>query len=200
MRNFFFFKKTAFFLIVFFAISALQITPVFAVQDNVDVSVSVPGCVIDLTVKPEKRIPSTNNWDTILNVSIFRPDNTLLKSFTTNTDNLGKSTIDLCDLGATPLPGTYDFFLTGYSHLRKKFASVTTFQNYFNIVDFTTGNVKLLAGEVSNSHDNYINIFDFSTQVQKLYTNDYRNDLNQDGIVNSLDVSNTIYNFYKSGD
>lgn len=200
MKYFYFPKRTAFFALTILTISAIQISPVYAVEDNVDVSVSVPGCVLELTVKPEKRIPATNNWDTILNVEVYRSNNTLLKAFTTNTDTTGKSTIDLCDLGAVPVPDTYNFYLKGYSHLRKKFASVTTFQNYYNTVDFTTGGIKLLAGEVSPADDNYINIFDFSAQVKKLYTNDYKTDLNQDGIVNSLDISNTIYNFYKTGD
>jgi hypothetical protein len=62
-----------------------------------------------------------------------------------------------------------------------------------------TGN-KLLAGDTGSTNDNYINSLDLSTLVEKFYTADNKNDLNQDGIVNSLDLSNQIFNLFKTGD
>ncbi len=167
---------------------------------DVQINAIVPSCLLGITVYPEKRIPPVNNWGTILTVNIYDSTNSLFGTFTTTTNSQGQSLTDLCALGMTPLPGTYTFYLRGYSHLRKVFPSIDSFENHETDIDFSSGGEVLLAGETSNIFDNKINSLDLSTQIVKLYTSDYKNDLNQDGKVNSLDISNTIYNFFKTGD
>ena len=172
-----------------------------AASDTVQIGAVVPSCILQVKAYPEKRIPPANNWGTILNVAVYTiPAHTLLANFTTTTNNQGIGMVDLCSLGYAPLPGNYDFYLRGYSHLRKLYANINAFSTYATTLDFTTGGKVLLAGETSNIFDNKINSLDISTQIKALYSSDYKNDLNQDSKVNSLDISNTIYNFYKLGD
>ncbi|MEI7604364.1 MAG: hypothetical protein WCJ19_05075 [bacterium] len=168
---------------------------------DVQVSARVAGCNFTLIAKPEKRMPRTDNWSTILKVDIYNnSDQSFVGTFTTLTDNFGTSNVDICSLGFTPAPGNYDFLLRGYSHLEKAFLGLSTFNYASNTIDFSSGGQVLLAGETSNIYDNKINSLDISTQIRSMYSDDYKNDLNQDSKVNSLDISNTIYNFYMVGD
>jgi hypothetical protein len=173
---------------------------VYAQQADVNVSATVSGCLLDLIVKPEKRIPRVNNWGTIADVSITNLSNTVLANFTTTTNNLGKTTIDLCSMGINLSAGNYNFFIRGYSHLMKKFSNIYAFNNVYSYIDLSSGDQFLMAGETSKIYDNYINSLDISTQISTLFTGSYKNDLNQDSIVNSLDIANTITNFFLKGD
>lgn len=178
-----------------------RVLPIVSRTDDVQVTARVQNCNLELKVYPEKRIPLTGNWDTLMDVNVTEPSSTTqvaeIDNITTST--AGEYTHDLCDNDEILLDQAYDFYVEGYSHLRKRFAN----ENYSNaapLVDLTTGGRLLLAGDTSVIKDNKINSLDISTQVNNIYSNDFRNDLNQDGLVNSLDISNTIYNFYLLGD
>ena len=70
----------------------------------------------------------------------------------------------------------------------------------FEYFDLTKENKDLLAGAISIVYNNFINALDLSVMMNELFSNDVKADLNQDGLVNSLDLSNQIYNFYDFGE
>lgn len=169
-------------------------------QDDVQIHGIIYGCVIDITTYPEKRVamPTHPNLHTILTVELYDQSNHLIDTWTITTDNYGHGLVNVCDRGHKLPGGRYNIFLRGYSHLRKAFLNRSLFYRYSTVVDVRHN--ELLAGETSNFYNNKINSLDLSTQIRALFTNNYKNDLNQDTKVNSLDISNTIYNFYKEGD
>jgi hypothetical protein len=158
-------------------------------------------CIFNFVAKPEKRIPRTNNWNTLLTVKIYNSSNTPLTTVSQlRTANNGSGSIDLCPRNLDLSLGLYNFDVIGFSHLCKRFNSIPAFETDTQVVDFSTNGAELLAGETSNVRDEKINSLDMSTQIRYLYrTDDEKNDLNRDNKVNSLDFSNTIYNLYKLG-
>lgn len=166
---------------------------------DVTVGARVGGCEMLVRAHPEKR--HLNNYNTLLTVEVYKDDE-YVGTVYTHTDWDGEGEVSLCDLDANLGTGYYDFLVTGYSHLTKRFdRMLVVFRSAQAEIDFSINNtVELLAGETSIIFDNYINSLDISTQIRAFYTTDNRNDLNQDGYVNSLDISNTIINFYKHGD
>lgn len=168
--------------------------------EDVIVTASVPVCSLQLTARPADRIPPIGNWGTYLNVSVTNLTDQHLFAFGGNSDNQGTINYDLCDNGVSVVPGTYNFYIRGLSHLRKKFPAVQTFTNYNSSVIFAAPSQYLIAGETSEVYDNFINGLDISTQVVSLYTDDEQDDLNQDGVVNALDLSVTVKNLYAQGD
>jgi hypothetical protein len=173
---------------------------VLQVDDDVQVGAVVSACQFELTVYPEKRIPATGNWSTQLTVDIYNTSDVYQDSFTATSNSLGVANVDICAQGVNLPPGNYNFRIRGFSHLRREFANYPAFQNQFTSIDFTTGSEVLFAGETSNVYDNYINSLDLSTQINALYSASVKNDLNRDGVVNSLDISNTLFNFFDTGD
>jgi hypothetical protein len=169
-------------------------------QTEVEVTARIYGCLFEITAYPEKRIPRIGNWSTILSLDLNSPTTNQSLSFQVTTNSQGYATTDLCAIGFTPETGTFNLYLRGYSHLRKQFTNIDLFTYILTTLAFTNDNQQLLAGETSVIFDNKINSLDVSTQVNNLYTNSYKNDLNQDGKVNSLDLSNTSYNLYLTGD
>ncbi|MCA9381370.1 hypothetical protein KC678_03835 [Candidatus Dojkabacteria bacterium] len=170
-------------------------------QDDVTVSANVVGCALELVVYPESRLPVSGNWGTNLNVEVYL-DSTqdyLGTTTATSADSNGKGVFDLCSDGIFAGEDSYVFYIRGKSHLRKKFGPVTTFGGAVSYLNFSSSG-GLIAGETSNVYDNYINSLDLATQIATLETNDDKNDLNQDGEVNVLDISVTIDNYFKSGD
>lgn len=169
---------------------------------SVTVSAQVFGCYILIRVYPEKRIPQIGNWSNQMFVDVFNSGDTLLTTLDITSNNLGFSPpIDMCAiLGTPPGPGTYAMRVKGLSHLRMRFPSVSAFTTVQTLFDLVNLRPPLLAGETSIVFDNFINGLDLSTQVNELYTGDVKNDLNRDGIVNSLDLSNTIFNLYVFGE
>ncbi|MCA9386585.1 hypothetical protein KC669_00980 [Candidatus Dojkabacteria bacterium] len=170
-------------------------------QEDVTVAANVVGCELELVVYPENRIPVSGNWGTSLNVEVYLADPITYLGTTTSTSNdpNGKGNFDLCSDSIFAGEDDYLFYIRGKSHLRKKYGPITTFGGVASYVNFsTTGG--LIAGETSNIYDNYINSLDLATQIATLETNDDKNDLNQDGEVNVLDISVTIGNYFKEGD
>ncbi len=172
---------------------------VLQITDSVNLSAQISSCILDLTVYPEKRIPSVNNWGTQLDVQIYSLTNNFEGSFVTNTNNFGNAVINVCDEGIYVADGTYNIYIKGFSHLRKNYANINSFATSESSVDVTPDG-DLLAGETSNIYDNYINTLDLSTQYATFGTFSLKNDLNRDDTVNSLDISNTVTNFYINGD
>jgi hypothetical protein len=169
-------------------------------DDQTHVEAVVSGCTLSIRVYPEKRIPPVNNWGTFLTLEIRDTNGTLLfseGSLPTNNQGLGQMSI--CGSGFTPLPGNYNFRLRGYSHLWKQYLNVPAFQTQDAEVDLT-GYPPLWASEISPVLDNFINGLDVSNIANSMYTNDYAADLNQDGSVNSLDISIFMSNIYRTGD
>jgi hypothetical protein len=169
-------------------------------QVDVNVTASVPACDLQITARPASREPAVNNWATTLTVNVKQLNGTSLFTLNSTSDSSGTAYYDLCTNNVSMMPGNYDFFIRGQSHLIKKFSSVEAFRYYATTLSFTNPTDYLTAGETSIVFDNFINGLDLATQLQKLYSTDVDNDLNQDGEVNALDLSITISNIYKSGD
>lgn len=189
-------------VVVFVPTSGNRVLSYFeAGPEDVNINAVVPSCQFTLRVYPQKRIPATNNWATSLQVQIFNALNQSVGSYTTNSNNLGVSTVDLCAQGINVTVGTYSFYIRGDAHLRRRFANEAAFAQYSTTLDLTTGNRFLIAGETSVVYDNYINALDLSTQGESLFTTTPTiNDLNKDGIVNAMDLAITISNLYLAGD
>jgi hypothetical protein len=168
-------------------------------DNDVVVTANITTCTLTLTIHPEKRIPTTNNWQTDLHVEVYDNSEVYYGDFTLTTNNMGVGTVNLCSQGVNLTTGSYDFYIRGLSHLRKEYTSFGTFNTAGDSIDFTI-QAELTAGETSIVYDNFINTLDLSTQVTNLETVDIENDLNQDGEVNILDVSNSVTNFYLEGD
>ena len=162
----------------------------------------LPGlvCKLNILVYPEKRIPRTGNWGTLVTAYIYQ-GNQKLATAQARSDNAGRATFDFCGQNLIFAPGQYNFAIKGYSHLCRYFENVRSFESDTFETDLTTGGKLLFAGETSNIFDDKINSLDASTQIRAFYSlNDEKNDLNRDTKANSLDFSNTVYNFYDLGD
>lgn len=168
-------------------------------SQNIDISAEVPIRQIQFKVFPEKRLPSINNWSTIVDVELrsCSTNQTVHRFQQITTNNAGIGTINVSNLSVRG--DNYTAVIRGASHLNKKF-SCYHFNNQNVFMDLTTGNSTLLAGEISNKYDNYINALDISVLIKNFYSSDYYSDLNQDGKVNSLDSSIQLINLYKNGD
>jgi|GEM_PF-2083522 len=175
---------------------------VLPISDNVQVSGQLYACKLELTTRPESRIPASNNWDTTLKIGFYDTNNTLVDTITAPSDNFGKTTLDLCAAGYKYVGADYTLLIKGYSHLTRKFTNVRPFDYLENSLLFTNPNQYLLAGDTSVVEDDAVNALDVSTQTRQdiIYTNNNKNDLNQDGVVNALDYSITMRNYYKLGE
>lgn len=174
-------------------------TAVLAEQDQVEVSASLYGCELRITTRPQKRIPVSNNWGTQLGVEILAGSQSL-GAYQTSSNSQGIASDNICDKGIQLTGGNYTLYVKGFSHLRRRFTNVASFDYYQTSLAFTSPTQILFSGETSVIDDNFINSLDISTQIAHIYTNDIKNDLNRDGVVNSLDFSSTIANFYMSGE
>lgn len=167
-------------------------------ESPINISGFIASSDLKIRVFPEKRIPKIGNWDTVLDVDLVSCTNGNTYSINDSPSNI-EGYADL-DLSINNVPtDEYKFFVTGYSHLTEEFDCYSVSGNS-EIIDLSLENKDLLAGEISTYFDNYINALDISVMVKDLYTTEYLSDLNQDGEVNSLDLSNQIYNLYKAGD
>jgi len=165
--------------------------------------------VIDFTVIPEKRIPSTGNDSTRVLIYVYNPGGTVpIQTYSYyDTDNNGNYT-GLALTGVSP--GAYDIAVKGYAHLRKRLNNVILTGGTNNI-DFTfAGTDKLLCGDVyvNGSYpdgDNTVNSVDVTYLVSKWAVNDAgvsdeRADVDENGQVNSLDMTKTVNNYAVVGD
>ncbi len=165
---------------------------------DVEIITGFYSCRLNIQVYPEKRIPRFNNWQNTIYVEIFSSSNQSLGTFQASTNNLGAANIDLCQLGFKLIGGNYTFAIKGLSHLRRVYPNVNTFFTKEVSVNLTN-QPELQAGDTGIVVDNFINVMDITTQVAKIYTGDLKNDLNRDGQVNSLDISNTLTNYLLAG-
>lgn len=164
---------------------------------QVDITAQVYSCELNIIIYPEKRIPQINNWDTLLDIQIFS-NQTQVASFLVPSNNFGVANFPLCLNNYQLTSGNYNFYVRGFSHLRRRYINVTAFDTQTETLDLRPFG-EMFAGETSVVFDNYINVLDVSTQISNMYTSSIKNDLNQDGYVNTLDISNTITNFYLNG-
>lgn len=170
-------------------------------QQDITVTTNVQACLLDIIARPEQRVPAINNWDSSSVVfDILTNTNTTLASFTQATNNQGLTTYDFCANLIFPSQGTYKFYVRALSHLRKRFTGVSAFNTYHDTINLTGASNFLVAGEVSNVFDNKINSLDLAYISSRMGTGDDKADLNQDGIVNSLDVNIARGNQLKVGD
>jgi hypothetical protein len=165
--------------------------------------------VIDFTVIPEKRIPVTGNNGTRVLVYVYNTGGSVpIQTYSYyDTDNNGHY-VGLALTGISP--GIYDIAVKGYAHLRKRLNNVTL-NGGNNSIDFTfAGTDKLLCGDVyvNASYpdgDNMINSVDVTYLVSKWAVNDTgvsdeRADVDENGQVNSLDMTKTVNNYAVMGD
>lgn len=165
---------------------------------QIEITAEVQPCELTVIIYPEKRIPATNNWDTLLNVQIFN-NQTQAANLTAPSNNFGVANFQLCLNNIQLTSGVYNFYVRGFSHLRRIYTGVPAFDTQTETLDLRPFG-EMYAGETSVIFDNYINVLDISTQIASMYTSSIKNDLNQDGYVNTLDISNTITNFYMNGE
>ena len=156
------------------------------------------GFTINVIGAPEKRVPSSNNDDTRLEIEVRSAGSTtpLFRKIVRTSSGGTFSGLTVTGLSA----GTYDITAKGYSHLRKKKASVTLSTG--STVDFTSsGTDKFLTGDVnSSSGDNLVNGIDLTLIIGDLTGSTERYDLNRDSVVNGIDLTNAITNLTQTGD
>ena len=167
-------------------------------DNTVEVTSTVPPCVVTITVKPEKRIPQVNHWTNSTNFIINNSLAQQVYAFSAIADENGQTTIDLCANNILLKPGVYSFNVKGFSHISKIFDNISTFNYQHTFIDLSANEERLLAGDTND--DNIVNNLDISKTIQYLYSDDIKNDLNRDGQVNSLDITNEISNLNKVGD
>lgn len=195
-------KKLLLLIILVLVTIFLPVTPKINAQSNegeVVIVATVTTCILEITIKPEKRIPREGNWSNQQNIIFY--DQLYREAFSLEniqTDNNGFASVDICELGIQVDPGIYSIYVKGVSHLGKLFINKGGFFNYtttFNLAK--TEDDYLLAGDYLSQ--DYINGLDLNGAISKLYSNDSRADFNRDGTVNSLDLSNLIFNLHRSG-
>ena len=156
------------------------------------------GFSINLIAAPEKRVPSTGNDDTRLEVEVRNIGSTtpLLRQIVRTGSGGTFSGFTLTGINA----GSYDITAKGYSHLRRKMPGVSLSSG--TTIDFSTGGtVKLLCGDVnSSSGDNLVNGIDLTLIINDLTGNTERYDMNRDTVVNGIDLTNAITNLTETGD
>ncbi len=155
---------------------------------------------LDFTVYPEKRDPVIGNWSTILQLD-FKDCASLNPFFSyegITTSDSGTGTLIIPDEDIIE-KGNYAISIKGFSHLTKNFSCRYIADNLYESEDFTPEG-DLLAGDTSNVVDDYINSLDLSTTTRNIYQNSYKDDLNQDTTVNSIDLSNQVWNLFLAGD
>jgi hypothetical protein len=168
-------------------------------EDEVTITATVAGCGAQILVKPEKRIPREGNFSN-KNKIIFYDQfyQEIYKFENVETDKDGFSNIDICAQGLSTTPGIYSIYVKGYSHIGRLYIENKGFFNYTSFFDLAKNEDELLLAGDTIDHD-YVNGLDLNALISKLYTDDLKTDLNRDGIVNSLDLSNQLYNLHKSG-
>lgn len=153
---------------------------------------------IDFIAIPEKRSPLTGNNDSHVTVEVRAVGSTVpLFSALVDTDVDGEYH-GLLLTGISP--GTYDVTAKAYSHLRRRLDGIALGDGV--TVDFSAaGTDPLLCGDVNLvDGDNKVNSLDMTILVGQWFVNDERSDLNQDGVVNSIDMTNMVTNFNLEGD
>jgi hypothetical protein len=154
--------------------------------------------IIDFIAIPEKRSPLVGNNDSHVTVEVRAVGSSVpLFSALVDTDLDG----EYHGLLLTGLaPGNYDVTAKAYSHLRRKLSNIALGNGV--TVDFTAaGTNPVLCGDVNLLlGDNKVNSLDMTILVGQWFMNDERSDLNQDGVVNSIDMTNMVTNFNLEGD
>ncbi len=151
---------------------------------------------INLIAKPEKRIPTSGNDSTLLTVEL-RTAGTMTVVFSGSVVTGSGGTYSGFMLTGIS-EGSYDIAAKGYSHLRRTIANVAVSSGI--TVDFTSaGASPLFSGDVNSTDgDNKTNGIDLI--VNALYGYIVRYDLNRDGLVNGIDLTNAVTNLNDLGD
>jgi len=168
-------------------------------EPTVTISAYIKAQGVKFKVYPEKRHTVTGNWSTVANITMENcQDNTQIdfNNIITNDNGEGQFTLPESPVVAG---GTWRFYVKGLSHLIKKF-NCYPIDRVITIINLYAEDRKLKAGEISPVFDNLINSLDLSFISRNLYTNNNISDLNFEGTVNALDLSNLIYNYYQAGD
>ncbi len=166
-------------------------------SETVTITSEVPHFV-QLSIKPEARIPPVGNDTVPVIIEIRAPGSLLpLVTFTATADSSGD--IDLGSISTTSLPeGNYDIAVKALSHLRK----VYTNQSFSGpaLRNISLISPELPAGDVNPTADNLVNSLDIAYLTLQVYGSDQRADLTNDGIVNSLDYAALLKNLNKYGE
>lgn len=152
---------------------------------------------LEIVINPEKRLPSLGNDSDNVQFTFLNASNQVVYSYSGTSNKYGKVTFPV--ISPTSLPeGVYTIKVKELSHLTRKFIGVVISDKQFFTLNLTSKD--LLGGDIHPSNDDYVNGLDITYLTMNLYGNDLRSDQNRDGIVNSLDYSITLDNFYKSGE
>lgn len=167
---------------------------------DVFVNATVKSCLLSIKLLPEKRIPRENNWQNTYQIIFYNSlGQNILEFNKIVADENGILNLELCKSDFSLEAGTYTVYVKGFSHLGKIFIENDMFYNYKTELDFSNKlSDQLLAGDVLDH--NYINGLDLNVTISNLYSSNLKSDFNRDGIVNSLDLSNQIFNLHLSGD
>lgn len=167
---------------------------------DIFINATVKGCSLSIKLFPEKRIPRENNWQNTYQITFYNSlGQNILEFNNVVADEQGILNLELCNSGVLVEAGTYSVYVKGFSHLGRIFIENDMFYKYKTELDLSKNlSNQLLAGDVLGH--NYINGLDLNVIISKLYSSNLKSDLNRDGIVNSLDLSNLIFNLHLSGD
>lgn len=169
----------------------LYLLPTHAQEIRIQGKVKMYGTV---TLLPERRFPFPDNLSNEYSIDI-RKSGSLIPLVSQNivTDGKGNGTLNPVDLG-TLKPDEYDIAVKGFSHLREVYPRQPFLYHKYNFNLLPS----LRAGDTFT--DNLVNVMDLHYSDRKLYSEDRKSDLNRDGLVNSLDISNVAFNYYDTGD
>jgi hypothetical protein len=174
------------------------------------VKTNVYSCVLELNVKPEKRV--ANEWANLINIDIFTNDNNKhLGKFQTTTDSNGDALFNLCEDTLPPIylqNNTYNFYVKGHAHLTKLFQDLSGFEQVYTKLELARESSNyLVAGDINTIQDDKVNSLDITHVIKHLgFQNgidpeyDQLYDLNYDGIIDFQDAQILISNFYQLGD
>lgn len=191
--------KVFFRLIISITIVTLVLSITTSSVKAVDVGVDVYGCVLELLLKPERRVSASTNSSLSIEVEIYDTDNVLKVVYQDIADNTGRASINLCDNNVSLVDNNYKFYVKGDGYLKRSFGPLRAFDKSTTTLDLRS-DTELLAGEVSKIYDNYINSFDIDGVNEFFGSNTQKYDLNRDGLVNSMDISIALKNFNSKGD
>lgn len=193
-------------ILLFFPSAILAVDNYETAQATVSVF-DPAGPTVNFIGIPEKRVPNISpyqvyNYSADLLVRIYllgadrtNPDN-IIFSTTLNTNDSGSSFMVIPGLPY----GQYDITVKSNTTLSKVYSNATV--GGYSDVDFTNNaSSPLLCGDINLTFgDDKVNSLDLSILVNQWGSADDRADLNKDGLVNSLDISNLLVNFNRVGE
>ncbi len=161
---------------------------------SVQIGLTVRGqLALNIRSIPEKRVPASGNHSPRMNIKLYAPgtsdllfEDTVIKTATGFYGGL--------DTGLHP--GTYDVVAKGYSHLSVTRAGMNLTDG--GTIDFTSGgSTPLRAGDVDEN--DAITPDDITHIGSHVWEDEEKYDLNRDGVVNGIDLTDATVNLGQTG-